>query len=228
MKQFLKMFNYHSTKLFTKKIIWAGGMILVIAIIITAVYFWPKKEYKPPMVLTTEQIQGYQARMAELKNLLIEFPDYYEVYIELGSISRNLGDYKNAIKYTKRAGEIVTASSIPWLNLASYYSEMNEYDKAYESLWQAQKVSPEYYLTYIKIVDFYKWFYPQKIDEIPLVYELGIKESNDPNLVKTYADYLYDNNRKTDALKYYEQLKQYNPNNEQVNNRINEIIGAGE
>lgn len=228
MKQFLKMFSYQSIKKNYKKSLLILLVVVGLIVVGLTIYFWPKKTYQPPMALSDEQIKAYQVRQAELLNILKEFPNYYEVYVELGSIARNFGDYDQAIAYTKKAAEIVKTSSIPWLNIASYYTEINEYDKAYKALWQAQKTSPEYYLTYIKIVDFYKWFYPQKINEIPAVYELGIKQSNDPNLVKTYADYLYNNNRQVDALKYYKQLQEYDPNNEEVNNRIKEIVGVGE
>lgn len=216
------MLSFRLTKLFSSLVAKLVAVFLLIALVVLVVYLLQPK-YKSPLNLNAEQIQQQQVRVAELKNTLKEFPDYYEVYLELGQVERNLGDYDAAIKYTKKASEVIASSSIPWLNLSSYYSEIEEYNKAYDALWGAQKASPDYYMVYEKIVDFYKWHYPQKQDEIPAVYELGIAQTNDAHLVKAYADYLFDNNRKGDALKYYLQLQQYNPNNETINNRIKEI-----
>jgi tetratricopeptide (TPR) repeat protein len=223
MNNFLTTCKRHCIKFFGNRIVYlffGTGLVIVLGVF---VYFQVRPSYQPPLVLTAEQIQQANTRLAELKNILIDYPEYYEVYLEAAGLERNLGNYDAAFKDLRKASKIVASSSIPWLNMSSYYQEIKQNKKAYDALWQAQAVSSDYYLVYDKIVDFYKWHYQQKQSEIPQVYELGISKTNDPHLVKAYADYLLDNNNPIEALKYYLQLQAYQPNNQEINEKVNQL-----
>ncbi|MBU1036986.1 tetratricopeptide repeat protein [Patescibacteria group bacterium] len=209
-----------------RRIIFLFISALILMVIIFLVYnYFLKTEpvYQPKEDLTAEQIAELNERKAQNLKTLKEFPDYYEIYLDLGNIERRLGDYEQAIKHYKKSSEIIPSSSIPYLNTAAVYEDMEDYDKAYEAYWQAQEVSPSYYLVYQKIVDFYRWYYPQKVDDIETVYKLGIeKASNKKGLIRSLATYYFNNERYEESLPFWEQSVEKNPDDQYSKDKLEE------
>jgi tetratricopeptide (TPR) repeat protein len=210
------------------------GLVFILALIIIGggvLAYWQfqkNKVTKPPCEPNTyfsaEKIAEFNKRREDDLKLLKEYPDYYEILIDLGGLENNLGNYQKAIDYYQKAYKVIPANSTPYLNTAEVYRDHCLYDLAYEYYWKAQKVNPKYELIYRKIADFYSMFYKQKINDIEQVYLLGLKETegqNNINLKQSLAAYYFDNNRFQDSLPLWEELHKADPGNQDYTDQYN-------
>lgn len=180
---------------------------------------YEKSYYADPQImkLTDEQKQNYENRKQEILETLKEFPDYFELYLELGQIDRNLGNYQQAIAHNKEASKIIKTSSAPYMNIGIYLVELGHYQDAEPYFKKAVKLTPDYYLVYQKLGDLYRNYYKKgTFDRATKVYQDGINATNDDRLVKDFADYLAENGYKNEALKYYKQLEEKSPEDEMI------------
>jgi len=217
-----------------KKLIIIVGSILILAAIgiCLKLFFYKPINYTDSQFIknvSTEKRAELEARRTTQLEAIKQYPNYYEAYLDLGNIEQTLSNYRQAIKYYDKASSIIPSSSVPILNKASVYTDINQLDKAYDALWQAQKASPDYYLVYQKIVDFYKWYKKDKINEIDEVYRMGIDNTNnDPDLLSDYGNYLMQNNRIADSKPVWEKLLEIYPNNQYAQQKLNEVNEAME
>lgn len=208
---------------------WVILIVLLVAIVSVVGYYGYNKYqsdyYRDPEItkLTDEQIKNIEVRKQELLIVLKEFPDYFEVYLELGQIEKNLGNYQQAFKYNKLASKIIPTSSAPYMNMGIYSVELGHYDAAEKYFSKAIKTTPDYYLAYQKLADLYRNYYKNKKAETVAVYESGIEATNSEDLVREFADYLNKNGEKEEALKYYKQLEQASPEDEAIR-KMNEEV----
>ena len=207
----------------------ASLVILILVVIAVGGYFgyknYQKNYYKDPKInkVSEEQIKKMQDRKQELLTTLKEFPDYFEVYLELGQIERNLGEYQQAFEYNKRASKIMPSSSAPYMNMGVYSVELGHYEAAEGYFSKAIEITPDYYLAYQKLGDLYRNYYTSKKEKAVAIYQKGIEVTNNEGLVKDFADYLNENGEKEEALKYYKQLEQASPEDEAIK-KMNEDI----
>lgn len=179
---------------------------------------------EPDTYFTAEKIAEFNKRREENLKLLTEYPEYYEVLLNLGGLENNLGDIQKAVDYYEKAYKVIPANSTPYLNTAEVYRDHCLYDLAFEYYWKAQKINPKYELIYRKIVDFYSMFYKQKKNEIEQVYILGLKETegqNNSNLKQGLAAYYFDNNRFQESLPLWEELLKGEPDNQYYSDQYN-------
>jgi len=217
-----------------KKIIIISVAVLVL--IITGVclkffVFKPEEELtiSPNFIknLSEERRAEFEARKAKELEVIKEYPNYYEAYLDLGNIEQELSNYNQALKYYDKASSIIPSSSIPILNKASLYIETDNLDKAYKEFWKAQKASPDYYLVYQKIIDFYTLYYKDRISDIDGVYRMGIDNTNnDPDLLKSYGNYLMKNNRIADSQPIWETLLSLYPSDLYALQKLDEVNKA--
>jgi len=228
-----KLFQIFSKfkKLFNKYVI---ATVIVVIVLSVGGYFgfkqYEKKYYADPkiMTLSDEQRQNYEKRKQEIFETLKEFPDYFELYLELFQIDRNLGNYQQAINHNKLATKIIKTSSAPYMNIGVYLVELGHYQDAEYYFKKAVKLTPDYYLVYQKLGDLYRNYYKKgTFDKAVKVYQDGITATNDDRLVKDFADYLSENGYKNEALKYYKQLEEVSPEDEmlrELNKQLEESL----
>src|SRR3989339_506352 len=208
--------------------------ILILAIIGVGLKFFifkPEEKLKtsPNFIknVSEEKRAEFEARKVKQLEYIKEYPDYYEAYLDLGNIEQELSNYQQALKYYDKASSIIPSSSIPILNKASLYIETNNLDKAYKEFWNAQKASPDYYLVYQKIIDFYQLYLKDRINEIDSVYRMGLNNTkNDPDLLRSYGNYLIKNNRIADSKPVWETLLNLYPNDPYAQQKLEEVKKA--
>jgi len=217
-----------------KKITIISAAVLVLAIIGVGLKFFifkPEEELKtsPNFIknVSDEKRAEFEARKVKQLEYIKEYPNYYEAYLDLGNIEQELSNYRQALKYYDKASNIIPSSSIPILNKASLYIETDNLDKAYKEFWNAQKASPDYYLVYQKIIDFYQLYQKDKINQIDEVYRMGIDNTNnDPDLLRSYGNYLMKNNRIADSKPIWETLLSLYPNDQYAQQKLVEVNKA--
>lgn len=205
--------------------------LAVVAVCLKLFIFKPKEELKTSLNfiknLSEERRADFEARKAKELEVIREYPNYYEAFLDLGNIEQELSNYRQALKYYDKASSIIPSSSIPILNKASLYIETDNLDKAYQEFWNAQKASPDYYLVYQKIIDFYQLYQKDKIYEIDEVYRMGIDNTNnDPDLLRSYGNYLMKNNRIADSQSVWEMLLSLYPNDQYAQQKLDEVNKA--
>ena len=218
----------------SKTVIAISLAILILAIIGVGLKFFvfkPEEELKtsPNFIknVSEEKRAEFEARKASQLEYIKEYPNYYEAYLDLGNIEQELSNYRQALKYYDKASNIIPSSSIPILNKASLYIEIDNLDKAYKEFWNAQKASPDYYLVYQKIIDFYQLYLKDRINEIDGVYRMGINNTkNDPDLLRSYGNYLIKNNRIADSKPVWETLLNLYPNDQYAQQKLEEVKKA--
>lgn len=212
-------------KLNKKTVIFFGSALIIAAA--GLIYFFVFKKSQPNCLpakeLPAEQSEQLIRRCQENYELLKEFPDYYDVFLDLGNIYRTMGNYDLAVKYFDKAWQAIPSNSTPYLNIAAVYEDQKNYDQAFEAYWKAQEINPAYDFIYERIVDFYSKFYPQKEAEIPQVYQLGIQKVSDYwGLKRGLAKYYFEKKRYEEAITLLEEVAAKDPEDEFVKTMLEE------
>ena len=172
----------------------------------------PAEELTFAVSLTPEQQASLaERRQADFDRLEI-FPNTYEVYLDLGNISYQLGQASQAIKYYTRAWEILPGNSTPWINIGNVYLVLKQYNQAEAAFLKAKELNPAYPLNYINLADLYKNYFPEKQEQIRGIYLDGLAAvDNDLELLVPFATYLYEAGNYAEALLYFQELQKNSP-----------------
>lgn len=172
----------------------------------------PAADYFLEVNLDPETKTSYEFRREEDLKRLELFPNTYEVYIDLGNIERGLGNASKSIEYYKKAWEIIPSNSTPWINIGNIFISLKLYDQAEEAFLKAKTINPVYPINYLNLAELYQKYLPGKADLIRGIYLEGLAAvENDGELLVPFATYLYESKNYSEALLYYQQLKEMYP-----------------
>lgn len=162
--------------------------------------------------LTVQKVKD--DRLADFNNLAV-----YEKY--LGNYRASYNAYLESLKLENRA-------RVAWQNFADVLLKMKAYksaEVAYKKAIELNKHIPE---SYVKLADYYKAMGDGKNTEA--TYKLGLETiqksmtESDTLILSAYADWLADNKRYAEAIKFYKELIVKQPENkEAIERRIEEM-----
>ena len=193
---------------------------VIIVIVILAAAFWLNifresgPDYFLNVNLSPERIAELESRLEQNFKRLEEFPNTYEVYIDLGNIARELGNASMAIKYFKKAWQIIPSNSTPWLNIGRIYISLKLYGEAEAAFLKAKDINPNYDRVYLSLAELYEKYLTQKSVSVRGIYLEGLAAiDEDDQLLVSFATYLTESGSYTEALLYWEELVDRHPKN---------------
>lgn len=208
---------------------WTALGLIIAGSLVSYLVFKPQIISKPQVeepetkIVPETEKQGLYARRQKWLEVLKEYPEYYEAFLDLGNIEARLGRFQTALDYYQKAHEVVDTSSIPLLNASEVYLDMKDLAGAEKALLQAVEISPDYPLAYIKLADFYDK-YRSDVDKAVEAYRLGVTNAPDKSgLLAELGNYLANRNRLVEALQAYQEYLQIDPSNTQVQTRIKDL-----
>jgi tetratricopeptide (TPR) repeat protein len=168
-----------------------------------------------------EEAEKYLLRAIELDSEFVDAMDH------LGLVYRNLRKYDDAERMYLMSIEINPDNIVPYINLAMVYRFQGRLEDARQIYLRAQKIDendPEpyygigalYYMVgqYRISIDFINIAIQKYIEkESILVFDAYFIQGNNYYSIGEYKE----------ALKYYRVVLSYNPNNNEIRNRISEI-----
>lgn len=182
--------------------------------------------------LTHEQETKYKLDFEKDKKDTLASSDAFNMsaLINIGSIKRGVGDFEGA----RDAWEYVSAkrpkNSISFFNLGQLYAEdLKNNDKGEENFLkvlensQGESGNEQYYRG---VVDFYTYFYPEKISEVEKILLAALSTEqyqNSQDLLALLATYYGNNGQKEKALEYWQKVLKIDPTNAGVKAEIEKL-----
>jgi tetratricopeptide (TPR) repeat protein len=182
--------------------------------------------------LTHEQETKYKLDFEEDKKDVLTSSDGFNMsaLINIGSIKRGVGDFEGARDVWEYVGVKRPDNSISFFNLGQLYAEnLKDNQKAEESFLRCLENSigesgNEQY--YRGVVDFYTYFYPEKISEVEKILLEALETEqyqNSQDLLALLATYYGKNGQKEKALEYWQRVLKIDPGNEGVKMEIERL-----
>jgi tetratricopeptide (TPR) repeat protein len=182
--------------------------------------------------LPAEKIAQYQKDFAEDKKLILNSEDAFNMsaLMNIGQIKSGVGDFDGA----RDAWEYVSAkrpkNSLSFFNLGQLYAEkFKDNQQAEENFLKTLENSKdengnEQY--YRGVVDFYTYFYPEKITEVEKILLAALQTElyqNSQDLMALLATYYGNNGQKEKALEYWQKILKMDPGNTGVKGEIERL-----
>lgn len=162
-----------------------------------------------------------QASAAAVKN----DPTYFDGWMEIGLLKKDIGDFIGARDAWDYAGEIEPLNSISFANVGDlYWRYLHEYAKAEENLKTSIKNKPNDPTTYITLADLYHYSYAAKHNLAPQVLLDGLKANPDDQSIMRHLAYIYELRKEYGkALEWWQQVLALAPGDQDVMARINDV-----
>lgn len=182
--------------------------------------------------LSQEQIASFQENFAADKKLVLTTTSTFNLaaFNDIAMIKRMVGDFEGARDAWAYIGLKSPKNSVSFLNLGQLYAEdLKDNKKAEENFLMALENSKgesgnEQY--YRGVVDFYTYFYPEKIGEVEKILLAAVateQYQNSQDLLALLATYYQNNGQKEKALEYWRKVLLIDPDNEGVKGEIERL-----
>lgn len=151
--------------------------------------------------------------------------DYPNAWLELGAYRKLIGDYEGAIEAWDFVGLIRPQDHISFSNLGDLYAfYLKDYKKGEENFLKAIANNSGNINSYLQLATLYEYAYEEKSAEAENILLLGIKSNPGDIILKTaLAQYYRDNNKISEALKYFEEALALDPSNSLLQEEINKL-----
>jgi len=213
-------------------------LITFLGALVTFIYFnFSKKPLEKEKIIKEEfsfensQIQEIYQKAIEAEGKIKKDKMDYEAYLEAGLAWKSLGDQtQNKIFYQKskeiyqKQTEVFPNFWVPWWNLANLEKNLGEYSEAKNSFKKAIEISPGEGMIYLGLIELYRYNFNKSESEIIAVYEEALKRVfENINVIVSYASYLYEIDKKEEALKYYQMVFEKYPETSHIKEEIEKI-----
>ena len=182
-----------------------------------------------PIVVSAQLSDGSKKqaidKLNETISIIRQNYDYPNAWYDLGAYRKLIGDYDGAIDAWNFIGLIRPKDYILYNNLGDLYSfVLKDYVKGEANFLKAISNNPENVNGYTQLATLYEYAYKEKSAEAEIILLLGIKSnSKDVGLKITLAQYYERNNRKADALKYFEEAAKLDPANNSLQEEVSRL-----
>lgn len=156
--------------------------------------------------------------------------DNLEPWLRLGALRKGLDDFKGAAEAWEFAGVLRPSNAVSFQNL--WYLHANflvDYPKSEREYIQALKNDPTMVDAYLNLVDLYLYHLTEFKSAIPDLLKSGIAANTEINkkmaLTSRLAMYYKDAGDIANAIKYFEQVAQFLPNDAGVQEELAKLRG---
>ena len=155
----------------------------------------------------------------------------YQTYLEEGLHWKSLGDQTGNSEYYLKAEKIYRKMTekfpdywVPWWNLANLQRQLKEFEEAEKSFKKAIEIAPGEGNLYLGLIELYQYDLKKSEEEILAVYQEALKRVvENIDVIISYASYLYQIDKKEEALKYYQTAFEKYPEATQIKEEIERI-----
>ena len=157
----------------------------------------------------------------------------YQTYLEEGLHWKSLGDQTGNSEYYLKAEQVYRKMTekfpdywVPWWNLANLQRQLKEFEEAEKSFKKAIEIAPGEGNLYLGLIEFYQYDLKKSEEEILAIYQEALKRVvENIDVIISYASYLYQIDKKEEALKYYQTAFEKYPEATQIKEEIEKIKG---
>ena len=155
----------------------------------------------------------------------------YQTYLEEGLHWKSLGDQTGNSEYYLKAEKIYREMTekfpdywVPWWNLANLQRQLKEFEEAEKSFKKAIEIAPGEGNLYLGLIELYQYDLKKSEEEILAIYQEALKRVvENIDVIISYASYLYQIDKKEEALKYYQTAFEKYPEATQIKEEIERI-----
>lgn len=166
-------------------------------------------------------------KIKELNDLIKQNYDYPEAWQDLGAYRRLIGDYEGAIAAWNFVGLIRPKNYVSYNNLGDLYAfYLKDYDKGEQNFLKSISNEPANINAYVQLATLYEDAYQSREKDAENILLLGINANPSVAGLKVLLGQYYERQgRKGDALKYFEEALQLDPNNKSLAQDISRLKG---
>lgn len=197
--------------------------IIILILLITSGYFVVKKYslLKPPEQPAATPTPSPDPKEAEYQKYLAEATGYRTA----GFQGDKTAFYK-AIDSYKKAVEISEGKVwVPYLNLGNTYRLVQDYKNAEDAYNKALEITEGESMIYLAKIEMYRYEMKKSNKDVNALYVEALKKVaiENINLVISYAAFLRDTGKYSEALGYYKILSERYPDNQSYKDEIAEL-----
>jgi len=96
-----------------------------------------------------EKENNYNLAIEKIKKAIELSPDEAILYIKLGGIYAEIGDWQNALVAYKKAVKIKPNDAVVYISIGNILQQQQDYDNAFAAYNQAMAIFPEYKYNYL-------------------------------------------------------------------------------
>jgi len=207
-------------KIIIKK--WPIVVVIVIFISLLGIFLWKSNIKETTMSwdnhddlkLTDEGKKTYEESMAKLEDR----GDDSGVLTDLAHLRDRGGDPQGSIQLYKKALESDPDNTLALFNLAEVYKSVGNYQEAAEMYSKVIEYHPLEVSAYRRLFDLVREKLPQRYNDKEILETIlrgwQVNADRPEGFMEMAAIYYEDKGDLSTAKKYYDELLQYNPNNE--------------
>jgi len=155
----------------------------------------------------------------------------YQTYLEEGLHWKSLGDQTGNSEYYLKAEKIYREMTkkfpnywVPWWNLGNLERILKKFEEAEKSFKKAIEIAPGEGMLYLGLIELYQYNLKKSEEEILAIYQEALKRVvENIDVIISYASYLYQIDKKEEALKYYQTAFEKYPEATQIKEEIEKI-----
>lgn len=137
---------------------------------------------------------------------------------DANAFNKALDAYKKAIEVSEEK------EWLAYYNLGNTYRLVKDYNFAGESYAKALENAPAESTIYLAKIEMYRYELNKPYEEINTIYEEALKKVTDSvNIMISYATFLKEEGKYSEALKYYKTLSEKYPDNQGYKDEISEL-----
>ena len=96
---------------------------------------------------------NYSLAIDKIKKAIELSPDEAILYIKLGGIYSEMGDWQNALVAYKKAVKIKPNDAVVYISIGNILQQQHDYDNAFAAYNQALTIFPEYKYNYLNLAN---------------------------------------------------------------------------
>ena len=155
----------------------------------------------------------------------------YQAYLGEGLHWKSLGDQTGNSEYYLKAEKIYREMTkkfpnywVPWWNLGNLERILKKFEEAEKSFKKAIEIAPGEGMLYLGLIELYQYDLKKSEEEILAIYQEALKRVvENIDVIISYASYLYQIDKKEEALKYYQTAFEKYPEATQIKEEIEKI-----
>ncbi|GEM_PF-2020621 len=176
-------------------------------------------------LFSDSQKKNLYAKIQEYGNAVKKNPYFFEAWVDIGVLKKNIGDFEGAKDAWEYGGLIQPSNSLTFSNLGElYWRYLTDYPKAEKNLKIAIAHKPTDPQNYITLAELYHYSYKEKVDLADDALLDGLKAlPSDQSLMRRLA-YLYEQRQEwKSALEWWKKVQTLRPDDQEVSKKVSTL-----
>ena len=213
-------------------------VVLLLLIVAVGYYLWPEQQSESEISdlleftvmnddLSSDLRERYLNQFNLSKQAIEKDPNYFDAWLQIGRIKKDIGDYRGAEAVWLKLGEMSPKNSTSFANLADLYANfIKDHDKAQQSYRVAIKNSlgeSRNIIFYRNFHEFYLYSLENKSLAEQILLEGIENNSGSSDLVTLLAVFYRDEGNTVKAIQYFERSLELDPEDELIKKELQKL-----